>query len=42
MNTNNTLSDMKLSLNYAGKIMEFTKSKLAEMGFEVNQKDVPI
>ena len=35
-------SDMKLSLNYAGKIMEFTKSKLAEMGFEVNQKDVPI
>ena len=26
-------SDMKQALNYAHKIMEFTKSKLAEMGF---------
>jgi hypothetical protein len=52
MNTNSTFdtryppklslaeSDMKQALNYARKILEFTKSKLAEMGFgfaEINK-----
>jgi len=39
---NMTEQNMKQALKEAHDVLEFTKSKLAEMGFEVNQKDAPI